>query len=405
MEEWKQSFGAGGAPEEIFARAAGAAVVPMLMVEGRAAEAPVLAASAAFLEMSGYPAGEILGRSFFSLLSPDAEAAAVERLRGALSAGHRLSETLPFRTREGREIWCTVLSASPAGGEGPARHLLAFLDITERIEQERRLREAKELAERRAEARMKRLREANARLKEETERRQRTEAVLRDALAQGEEDLRFRDFLVREVNHRTKNALQLAIGLLAIQARQSHDETTRKALETAMARLRRIGAVHALLTYESENPRSIRAADYLRRLCHEVEESHATTPGQVRVEVDADEEAIWGPDTTVPLGLIVGEALTNAFKHAFPEGRQGHVVVRLAAQGEGRMVLRIEDDGVGLPAQRREGSLGLRLVELLARQAKGTAVIEAGPWGRGTVVAVSVPDPHRPPPGGGSGPK
>ncbi|WP_160937856.1 sensor histidine kinase [Teichococcus coralli] len=367
----------------------------MLRAGAQAEEHPVLAASPAFLEMGGYAAAAVLGRSCLSLLGADAEPAAVERFRSALAARRRHAETLPIQAADGHAIWCVVFLAPP--GEGRAEHLLTFLDITERVAQERRLREGKEVAERRAEARMRRLREANARLKEETERRQRTEAVLRDALAQGEEDLRFRDFLVREVNHRTKNALQLAIGLLAIQARQSRDEATRKALETAMARLRRISAVHALLTYESENPRSIQAADYLRRLCREVEESHAAGPNQVRVEVEADEEAVWGPDTTVPLGLIVGEALTNAFKHAFPDGRHGHILVRLAAQGEGRMMLRVEDDGVGLPAQRREGSLGLRLVELLARQAKGTASVEAGPRGQGTVVSVSFPGSRQQP--------
>jgi len=387
--------GSGLAPEDAFAGALGTAGLPMLVIEAQGSGNPVLAASPAFRQLSGYAAEQLLGRSFLSLCAGETEPGAMARLRAALAAGQGCSETLRLRAAGGRDIWCAVILGPRRGGEDEAGRLVTFFDLTERVEQERRLREAKEIAERRAEARMKRLREANARLKEETERRQRTEAVLRDALARGEEDLRFRDFLVREVNHRTKNALQLAIGLLAIQARQSRDEATRKALETAMGRLRRIGAVHALLTYESENPRSIQAADYLRRLCHEVEESHATAPGLVRVEVDADEEAIWGPDITVPLGLIVGEALTNAFKHAFPDGRPGYILVRLAAQSEGRMVVRVEDDGIGLPTQRREGSLGLRLVELLARQAKGTASVEAGPRGQGTVVSVSFPDPRQ----------
>ena len=68
-------------------------------------------------------------------------------------------------------------------------------------------------------ARTKRLQQANARLEEVVERRRRTEATLRDALAQGQEDIRYRDFLIREVDHRTKNALQLAISLLSVQAR------------------------------------------------------------------------------------------------------------------------------------------------------------------------------------------
>ena len=55
------------------------------------------------------------------------------------------------------------------------------------------------------------------------------------------------------------------------------------------------------------------------------------------VEVEAEEEAVWRPDLVVPLGLIAGEALTNALKHAFPEGRAGRVRVGLRAAGEGAM--------------------------------------------------------------------
>ena len=73
------------------------------------------------------------------------------------------------------------------------------------------------------------------------ERRQRTEATLRDALAQGQEDIRYRDFLIREVHHRTKNALQLAVALLGVQARHVDSQSCRDALEAAMGRLGRVG--------------------------------------------------------------------------------------------------------------------------------------------------------------------
>ncbi|WP_043341965.1 ATP-binding protein [Belnapia moabensis] len=84
--------------------------------------------------------------------------------------------------------------------------------------------------------------------------------------------------------------------------------------------------------------------------------------------------------------------LTNVLKHAFPEGRQGRILIRLALEGDGHMRLRIEDDGVGLPADRREGSLGLRLMEMFARQIQGSVRMEAGPGSRGTVV-VTFPGP------------
>jgi two-component sensor histidine kinase len=169
------------------------------------------------------------------------------------------------------------------------------------------------------------------------------------------------------VDHRTKNALQLAVSLLSVQARHVDDPACRGALETAMGRLRRMGAVHALLTYRAaDGTEGIDFPDYLRRLCREVAEGLSDAPGRIEVEVDAEEEAVWGPDLVVPLGLIAGEALTNALKHAFPGGRAGRVRVELRADGGGLVRLLVEDDGAGMPAERRDGSLGLRLVEMFA---------------------------------------
>jgi two-component sensor histidine kinase len=125
-----------------------------------------------------------------------------------------------------------------------------------------------------------------------------------------------------------------------------------------------------------------------------MEESSVGSSGRVQIEVEADDEVVWAPDFMVPLGLIVGEALTNALKHAFPDDRPGRVVVSLAAREGGRMLLRVEDDGIGLPMTRREGSLGLRLIEMLAKQIKGVVTVEAGPRGKGTVVQVTFLDPN-----------
>lgn len=161
-----------------------------------------------------------------------------------------------------------------------------------------------------------------------------------------------------------------------------------------MGRLRRVGEVHALLTYRNGSPDMIDCHDYLRRLCDEMEESLSPSGGQVAIEVDdGEEETMWGLDLVVPLGLIVGEAVTNAFKHAFPEDRRGRVRVELRADGAGLMRLLVEDDGVGMSAERRTGSLGLRLIEMFAKQVKGRAAMEVGRGGQGTAVVVTFPDP------------
>jgi two-component sensor histidine kinase len=141
---------------------------------------------------------------------------------------------------------------------------------------ERELREAGEMLDHHVAIRPKKLQQANARLEEEIERRRRTEALLRDALEQGQEDLRFRDFLIREVNHLTKNALQ---------ARHSDDPACCSALESATGRLQRIAGVHALLTYRGEARDTINLSNYLNRICREMAETptpHRRMPRQPR---------------------------------------------------------------------------------------------------------------------------
>ena len=381
-----------------FVAAVQATRMPMAVTDPTVADNPIIYANASFLDLCGYGREEVLGQNYFFLVGERADPGVAARVEAAMSARRTFIEDVPFRAKDGREVWVSLF-VSPVVEDGRVvQHFASFLDISDRVARERELRDAKETLERRVAARTRRLREANARLEEEVERRRRTEATLRDALAQGQEDIRYRDFLIREVDHRTKNALQLAISLLSVQARHVEDPACRGALETAMGRLRRMGAVHALLTYRAaDGPDGIDFPNYLRRLCQQMAEGVVAEPGRVVVEVEAEEEATWGPDLVVPLGLMAGEALTNALKHAFPEGCAGRVRVGLRADGDGTMRLLVEDDGAGMPAERREGSLGLRLIEMFAKQVKGRAAVEAGRGGRGTAVAVTFSDPNATP--------
>lgn len=166
--------------------------------------------------------------------------------------------------------------------------------------------------------------------------------------------------------------------LLSIQAGAMGDPACAAALREAQARLVRIADVHAAM-YREERPGSADFAAYLRNLAAGLAEAQPVE-GRVRIAVEA-EEAVWGSDLVVPLGLIVGEAITNALKHAFPNGRPGRIDVRLAPTGGGAMRLEVEDDGVGMPDGRRPGSMGLDLIAGFAEQVRGRAAF--GPGRRG----------------------
>jgi two-component sensor histidine kinase len=116
--------------------------------------------------------------------------------------------------------------------------------------------------------------------------------------------------------------------------------------------------------------------------------SFETTHGpQVRLEVDAD-EAFLKPDQAIPLALIANETLTNALKYAFPNRQSGRIDVTFHHTSRNLLRMSIRDDGIGLPDERRTGSLGLTLVHSLAEQIGGGAVVSSE---RGTTVVVSIP--------------
>jgi PAS domain S-box-containing protein len=376
-----------------FVAAVQATRVPMVVTDPTIADNPIIYVNDAFVRMCGYDRNETLGQDYFFLIAQQADPDVAGRVRSAMAAEQDFIEEVPFRAKDGREVWVSMFVSPVKEGGRVVQHFASFIDVSQRVARERELHAAQETLDRRVATRTRRLQEVNARLQDEVERRQRAEATLRDALVQGQEDVRYRDFLLREVNHRTKNALQLAVSLLGVQARHVEDSSCRGALEAAAGRLRRVGEVHALLTYHSGSPNVIDCADYLRRLCHEMEESLSLSGGRVTVSLNAEDDAMWSPDLVIPLGLIAGEAVTNALKHAFPDKREGRVRVELRDIDGGLTRLLIADDGVGMSDDRRKGSLGLRLIEMFAKQVKGNAEMKAGPGARGTVVLVTFPTP------------
>jgi PAS domain S-box-containing protein len=193
-----------------------------------------------------------------------------------------------------------------------------------------------------------------------------------------------RDRLLLELNHRVKNNLQIVAGLLKIQGARGGNPAAARLFEQAGQRVAAIAQVHATL-YQGDMVGSLEFAGYLRDLCHRLAQSFPeATEGRVALAVEA-EEARLKLDQAVPLGLIVNELVTNAFKHGFAQGAAGTVHVRFRGAGGGRWRLEVADDGgaivtepeAGAPAP--GGGLGVQLVQGFARQLGGTARFERAP--------------------------
>lgn len=208
---------------------------------------------------------------------------------------------------------------------------------------------------------------------------QRTSQI-EDANRRLEGALADKEILIKEVQHRVKNNLQVICSLLRLQAARL-DEPSRLAFDESLRRIQSMSLVHELL-YRSAEPARIDVADCLRQLCDSLARASGPTP--VRVTVEA-EEWILDVDRAMPLALITSELVSNALRHAFPDGGAGNVAVDLRPGPEG-MRLEVRDDGVGLPADlpapptagKRRGGLGLMLVQSLAKQAHADLRIERG---------------------------
>lgn len=171
-----------------------------------------------------------------------------------------------------------------------------------------------------------------------------------------------KDTLLREIHHRVKNNLQSIWGMMTFEKSRIKDPYAKARIDIIMGRLLVLGAIHQQL-YESHSLNRIDFGAHLTELVARV--AGSVDPDQVTFELDV-EPLCCDLETALPLGLITSELISNALKHAFPDGRLGTVRVLLHRQDGGDIRLGVFDDGAG-----KNGcapGIGMVLVDLLSRQ-------------------------------------
>jgi PAS domain S-box-containing protein len=203
--------------------------------------------------------------------------------------------------------------------------------------------------------------------------------------------LREKEVLLKEIHHRVKNNLQVIASLLSLQAEHIADSKILAMLEEMNNRVRSIAAIHEML-YGSADLSRIDFGGYLNTIARDLTSFFSDRASKVQVKVDSD--AIFLDITkAAPCGLIVNELLTNSFKHAFPDNREGMITVSFRRPEE-ECVLEISDNGVGMPEKlepQSATSMGLQLLGLLVEQLKGKLEIDRSSGTRFTITFVPKP--------------
>jgi PAS domain S-box-containing protein len=201
----------------------------------------------------------------------------------------------------------------------------------------------------------------------------RTEKALASAVAA-------KAVLLKEVHHRVKNNLQVVSSLLSMQADLLPGNGFSRVLNECQRRVEAMAMIHDRL-HSTDDADRLDFREYVTSLARDLFYAYGVNANRVGLRLDLDTVDL-GLNQAIPCGLILNELLTNAVKYAFPETRSGEIRVTLKGDEDDRVILRVADNGIGLPGGfdlKHSRSLGLRIVDILARQLDGNLQVETEP--------------------------
>jgi two-component sensor histidine kinase len=202
--------------------------------------------------------------------------------------------------------------------------------------------------------------------------------------------LTFKDAVIREAHHRVKNTLQTATSLLMLQAHASASSEVRALLKVASDRLCALGVVHEMLYRHADDAQTILVQPLLIALADSLKDASAEPSGnRIGLYVSADDVTLTS-DQAIPLALFANEAISNAYKHAFPNGTTGSIAVSLSRTSEA-IVLEVRDNGAGMSQTNHPGTLGLSLMRTFAEQLSAAISFTPMAGETGTLVRLQMP--------------
>ena len=340
-----------------FAAAVRATRMAMIITDPRQPDNPIVFANAALYTLTGYGREEVIGHNCRFLQGSATDPKAIAAIREAVASRSDLALDLLNYRKTGEPFWNGLYISPVTNAAGELQFFFASqLDVTDRVSAQQLIATQQEWLEREVSRRTEELQEA----------------------------LATQTMLVHEVDHRVKNNIQMISALLSMQAAAIQDPAARASLDSMLQRVESIGAVHRRL-YQSKDVRRFDLAEFVRDVSGEL----LKLSGREDIELALELETVHVPSQQAsPMSLMLNELMMNAFKHAFPPGRGGHMAITLERSDRDLKVV-IADDGVGMSDFRARSGFGTRLIRTLARQLQAEVVWTAAD--PGTMVELRLP--------------
>ncbi len=227
---------------------------------------------------------------------------------------------------------------------------------------------------------------AKVRLRRECDR---AEQALSEANIRLEAVVARQTVLLREVNHRVANSLQLIASLVHMQAMAVKDEAAQSALRDTQARIAAIMQIHRRL-YTSDDVQLVDMEEYLRGLVTELQQSLSAAHRKRPILLTAEPVKL-DTDKAVSLGVVVAELVTNACKYAYEDGEDGEVRVSFGASSLDALRLVVEDDGRGFASGMAPKGTGLGQKVIAAMARSLNSKVEFDPSHGGTRAVMAFP--------------
>jgi two-component sensor histidine kinase len=179
------------------------------------------------------------------------------------------------------------------------------------------------------------------------------------------------ELLLKELHHRVKNNLQILSSLLSLQSQQLTDDSAVKAVKSSESRINAMALIHRKL-YTVDQNRTVDIKEYISELIQYLVYSYGYHEKNFKLDLDINQISI-DVDKAIPLGLILNELISNAFKHAYENQPNPALAVNLAYPDPHALNIQIRDNGRGIPPDdgKPRKTFGMKIVTTLIKELKG----------------------------------